>query len=109
LKRLSDIEKEIRDCEITSLKLNWSNQKNIEIKFLKNKSEICLIIEGAQELDLFEDEFESYYISHVKCLIDDENLVWLSLDPYDERIDEIEERDNFKIQFKNYKIKITEK
>ncbi|MEL7122546.1 MAG: hypothetical protein AAFO07_24080, partial [Bacteroidota bacterium] len=57
------------------------------------------------EFDIIESEFHSYHISHIKCLILDDNKIVLSLDPYDENITAIEERDNFKIGFKRFKLK----
>lgn len=108
LKRTHEIEQKIRDAQIISLNIIWNNQRNIVINFLKGNLKIQLILEGATEFDIVENEFDSYYIGNLKCVLDDENFIWLSLDPYDEQINEIEERDNFKIKFKSYKMEITE-
>lgn len=109
MKRHSEIESQIRDCQIRNLYLDWANQHDLQIEFLKGNKLIRLKLEEVSEFELFEDEFESYYISHLKCLVLDNNEFILSLDPYDERINEIDERDNFKIKFKAYKIEIEEK
>ena len=109
MKRHSEIESHIRDCQIRHLHLDWINGHSLQIEFFKNNKLILLKLDGVSEFEFFEDEFESYHISHLKCLVLDNNKFILSLDPFDERINEIDERDNFTVKFQKYKIEVKEK
>ena len=104
MKRLSELAVEIRDCQLNNLKLNWVDSPMLEIVLLRDRQVLKIILEGVSRFIVFEDEFESHCISHIKCLIDEEGFIWISLDPFDERVNEIEESDNFVIKFKNYTI-----
>ncbi|MCX2745516.1 hypothetical protein OO013_16670 [Mangrovivirga sp. M17] len=84
---------------------NSSNQNKLEITLLKDGSEFTLIIQNPLIFEFFENDFNSQYISHVKCLLDNNNYIWISFDPYDELINDIEERDNFNIKFSEFEIK----
>lgn len=106
MKRLTDITVKIRDCQIANLKIDWCNNTNVEIIFKKGNSKFRLVLVEVQILDILENEFEPYQISHIKCLRGNDNWIWISLDPFDERIDEIEERDKFKMKFKTYSFEI---
>lgn len=116
MKRLIEIESKIRDSEIVEFHMNWNfwktdffnQEESVSIKLIKGNSLQILKIKGLDVLDLYESDFNSQYIGHVKCFLDNENKIWLVLDPFDERIEEIEERDNFKIRFKEYELEISE-
>lgn len=111
MERLFEIESKIRDSEIIGLNIIWSNWLNnskiskdgIIINFVKNQETIKAILQGIKNLEIYEDDFESQCISHVKCLKSENGLTWLVLDPYEEN-DIIDEKDNFKICFESIKI-----
>jgi len=116
LKRLIEIESKIRDSQIVDFYMNWNrwekksvNQDaNISIQFVKRNIVLVLKLKGLKTIDIYEDEFNSQHIGHLKCLMDENEMIWLILDPYDERINEVEERDNFKLCFKEYELEIKE-
>ncbi|ANQ51835.2 hypothetical protein MY04_4500 [Flammeovirga sp. MY04] len=116
MKRLSEIESKIRDSEVVEFHMDWkiwktdsfNQEESILIKFIKDKYLLILNLKGLEVIDLYESEFNSQYIENIKCFIDKENKIWFVLDPFDERIEEIEERDNFIIRCKEYELEINE-
>jgi hypothetical protein len=112
LKRVEEIA--LRDCRILNFSLTWGDFVSQQIRhakltlgFASPKGEkLLLIISKLESIDFYENEVTSYHIGHIKCLIDENEVIWLCLDPYDEHIMFIEEKDNFKFSFKSYELVI---
>ena len=112
MKRLTELENILRDKQLIKVELqleyfsttdnNSIDQLNLHI--LKNdKSKIILVLSKIKRLELNLESFSSHYIEVIKCLQNEKSII-ISLDPFDERIEEIENKDNFIIEFLEYKV-----
>ncbi len=112
--RIFEIESVIRDSKQVSLEIQYPQfskdiQKESVVKLTFEKFEkelIELVLFNPSEVDLLDDRFGGEYISHIKAFQTDDGIE-ISFDPYDERIDKIEDRDNY--VFKSYSYEITSK
>ena len=111
-RRRADIENQIRDSQIHKLEIQFENyvdslisENSIKISFLTNDLEVIeLSLVNPKSLAMYDDQINGHYITHIKVLENEESFQ-VCLDPYDERIKEIQEQDNF--VFKSQKIKIS--
>ncbi|MFI2741747.1 hypothetical protein ACG2LH_03325 [Zhouia sp. PK063] len=106
MERIFDLEREIRDSLLIniSIKLDFFSivEKCILLTFRRSDESLFKVsFLNPIQFDYFEDDFSSCYIGHLKCLQTEDNIQ-ISLDPFDERINEITEEDNFKIICENY-------
>ncbi|GAB3537038.1 hypothetical protein [Photobacterium alginatilyticum] len=110
MRRLVDLENTLRNAELLSVVFkyerytkNIKQESSVEISLVKfEKQVINLRLTGVQKVDLC-DDYMCSSISHVKA-IEDGNTISISLDPYKEDIDYIDERDNFIFSFTEYQL-----
>jgi hypothetical protein len=110
--RVYEVESMIRDTEIHKIEFQYEYytskervEKAIILCFRASEDELLeLILIDPRNLDLFDDEFGSASISHIKAF-SSHNSFEVSLDPYDERIEEIQENDNYVFQSTSYEIR----
>jgi hypothetical protein len=100
MNRIPEIEVALRDTKIVSICLEYEfYSKSVK----RNNSAVILFERFKKELlelklidlvliNMYED-FGSLYVSHIKAIDFGTNIA-ICLDPYNERINEIEERDN---------------
>ena len=113
LKRISEIESTLRDSRRDKIEIQFPQFTNdnlikgeLKLTFTKfGKELIELILVEPEKIDLY-DDIEEDYISHVKAFETKDGME-ISLDPYDESIEAIEDRDNYVFRFKGYKIRKT--
>ncbi len=111
MERITELEKELGDTQLNKIEIllhdnpiSNSGEKGISIQFSRNdNSEFKLLLMNPSRFDYYEDNFSGQYIGTIKCFLVD-GIVQISLDPYDERIDSITEKDNFNIFCREYKI-----
>jgi len=114
LTRISDVESIIRDSMFHKIEFqfeHYSSEKQIEsaikLIFIKfDKELIELILVKPMKYVLFDDEFGSQCISHIKVFKSARGFE-ISFDPYDERVSEIQERDNYIFHSKSYEVNVT--
>jgi len=84
----------IRDSFISEIKhaYDWTGNHIAHLTFMKNEERFYLQLSDVKSFYVFED-FDSKYISQCKVL-DLEDGIYVSLDPYDESL-AVDERDNF--------------
>lgn len=96
------------DSQIIGFEINYSdyldNRKNIKISVQKNSNTKTVEFYYVKKLIFVEEEFHQYYIEDMKCIKLKNELIYLCLDPYDGRLNKIEEEDNFVITFEEFKI-----
>ena len=110
MRRIPELEKTIRDAQIIGIQINMEysskesqQEKQISLHFARtDSSEFKVILTNPSSIDYIED-FSSQWIGTIKCF-DVGNKVQISLDPYDENIDQIADNDNFKISCDQYEI-----
>ncbi len=93
-KDMNELAAIIRDSFISEIKLayDWTGRHIAALTLMKNEEKIYLRLSGVRSFYVFE-EFEAKYISQCKVL-DLENGIYVSLDPYDESLI-VDERDNY--------------
>ena len=114
LTRIFEVESVIRDSIFHKIEFQfeyYSSEKQIEnaikFSFIKfDKELIELVLVKPSKVDLFDDNLGSQCISHIKAFRNASGFE-ISFDPYDERIEEIQERDNYVFQSKSYEIHTT--
>lgn len=113
MKRVIELETVLRDSILVSLTLEYEyysktvKQENFaKLKFIRFETEII-------ELELFDilesdicSDFSGLCISHIKAF-NQNGGVRLSLDPYDERVNDIEEKDNFVFTASRYQLNVS--
>ena len=113
--RACNIETSIRDSKQDKIEILYSQFSNdiftegrVKLTFTKFEKELIeLILIAPTIINLFDDdEFIGHYIENIKAFENGDGLE-ISLDPYDERIDEIEDRDNYVFKSKGYEIYTT--
>ncbi len=113
-KRIEEIESLIRDSKQRKVEITFSEFSNdvltesvIKITFMKFEKELIeLVLFKPSKIYIFDDDLNEDYISHIKAL-ENANGIEISLDPYDEKIDKIEDRDNYVFHAKSYEIGTT--
>ena len=113
-KRIVEIESLIRDSKQCKLEINYSEfskdtfiESVVKLTFTKHEKELIeLVLYSPSKVGVFDDDVGGEYISHVKAF-ESVDGIEISLDPYDERIDEIEDRDNYVFRSKSYDISAT--
>lgn len=113
-KRIEEIESVIRDSKQRKVEITFSEFSNdiltesvLKITFIKFEKEIIeLVLYRPSKINIFDDDLNEDYISHIKAF-ENANGIEISLDPYDERIDKIEDRDNYVFHAKSYEISAT--
>ncbi len=103
MKDCNELAKRIRDSQLVSIEIDYSINV-VSITFSKQSQEISLQLIGVISMEIFDDAINFEYVSHLKCLVDTANKFWLSLDPYDEEVDVIEDKDNYVFCFEDYNI-----
>lgn len=114
LKRIPEIESAIRDsiqCKIEVQYSQFSNEtytgSTVKLTFTKFEKELIeLVLFTPTSIEWFDEGVEGECISHIKAFKNDGG-VEISLDPYDERVGEIEDRDNYVFKAKDYEINAT--
>jgi hypothetical protein len=115
LKRAPNIEIAILDSRQHKIEIQYSQfsndvftERTVKLTFKKFEKELIeLILIAPTKIYLFDDdEFGEGYIENIKAFENGDGLE-ISLDPYDERIDEIEDRDNYVFKSKGYEIHTT--
>lgn len=110
MESLNKLQGLIRDSFCTEITLQYENKENdnrirLEIKFRKDEKTIMLTLHNPKIIDIFDNSPESNCISHLKWIKENEKSYWLVLDPLDENINEIEEADNYKVNYESHSIK----
>lgn len=77
---------------------------NLELIFLKNNESFKVILFDIREFLIIDNSIEQEFIGEIKGFLENSNSFWLSLDPYDERINQIQEKDNYVFNFKKFDI-----
>ena len=111
LKRLFEIESIVRDSRQHKIEIVFSEFSNeiftetlVKLTFKKYEKELIeLVLESPTKIEIFDDIPDGDYISHIKAFENDDGIE-ISLDPFDERIEGIEDRDNYVFKCKRYEI-----
>lgn len=112
MKREVELEVALRDSILVYLSIEYEyyskalkQEKSAILRFIRFDRELIeLKLYGISESDIY-DDFSGLCISHVKVLKQNDDL-YISLDPYNERVDVIESKDNFVFKVKSYKLDI---
>ncbi len=115
MERLTDIELAIRDSKQVKIDIqyprfteNTYSKGQLTLTFEKfEKKQIVLTLIEPTLVDLFDNAINDAYISHIKAFEQVDGCT-ISLDPHDEAINEIEDRDNYVFQSKAYAITTTD-
>jgi hypothetical protein len=114
VKRLTEVEAMLRDCQFVSMACDYEyfSDKVKQVSLIRMSLQkfdqhiVKLELIEPLEIDLF-DDFTHSYISHVKAFSMSGQFV-LSLDPYDEADDFIDDKDNYVFKAKSYRLYSTE-
>ncbi len=114
MNRASEIELALRDSILVSVSIEYEyyseflkQPNSIEMKFIRHEKEVIeLKLFDVRETDIY-DDFTGSCISHIKAFSKNESVT-LSLDPFDERVDAIEEKDNFVFTAKEYRLNVSQ-
>ncbi|WP_444945623.1 hypothetical protein ACJJIP_16510 [Microbulbifer sp. VTAC004] len=114
MKRVREIEIALRDSILVSLSIEYEyysellkQGNSVNMKFIRFDEEIIeLQLLNVLEAD-FCDDYSGVCVSHIKALSQNDRIT-LSLDPYDERVDAIEQKDNFVLTAKQYYINVSQ-
>ena len=111
--RKFDDQDTIRDSRFLKLKIVYSSygkdeskntNSNVTIEFEKNEKElIILTIFKVTKLDFFEETLDQVYVENIKITESNKGITFC-FDPYDERSDTIDDRDNCVIEGESYEI-----
>ena len=108
MERIAELETSLRDSILVALSIEYeyhtarSSQANsIRLKFVRLDREIIeLHLINVRHTDIV-DDYSGVCVSHIKAFSTEEGVL-LSLDPFDERVPHIDERDNFIFAAKAY-------
>ena len=113
-KRLLQVESAIRDSKISKIEFQFEHftdssysENCIKISFNKSDKEyIELTLLNPQAIALLDKNFDSHYIDLIK-VFKSENGFEISLNPYDERIEGVQDEDNYIFKSLDFKIQTT--
>lgn len=111
MNRISDLESAIIDKRLVGLSLEHFggtpydyNSTSITLHLIDNHKKVTIVkILDCNKLDWFDEELLCSYISDIKCLYKNQNVI-IVLDPYDSRISSLTDEDNMIIVGKSYVI-----
>lgn len=79
-------------------------EASVYIRLVKFDKHYLLRLIGLVKCDIFDDDISSWHMSQMKCFKDENQFLWLSLDPFDEFTNKILEADNCNFGFVNFEI-----
>ncbi|GLR18229.1 hypothetical protein [Portibacter lacus] len=95
----------IRDSKLIEMSIQYDEENsNIKLKLVKNNELINVNLFDIREFQIFDASIKQEYIGQIKGFLEDSNSYWLSLDPYDERVNELQDKDNYVFNFNSYEI-----
>ena len=95
----------IRDSKLCEVVICYQKGKSkVILKLSKNNKPNNVILKGIKEIIIFDDSVQQEYIGMTKGIQESPNSYWLSLDPYNDRVNQIEEKDNYVFKFTEFQI-----
>lgn len=105
MSEINELVSTIRDSKLIEMTIQYLEQiSNLELIFLKNNESFKVILFDIREFLIIDNSIEQEFIGEIKGFLENSNSFWLSLDPYDERINQIQEKDNYVFNFKKFDI-----
>ena len=93
----------IRDSRLIKIDVDYL-KSIVNMTFEKNDVTFNLNLKDISKVDVFDDKIHLEYVSNVKFFKDEKNQYLLSLDPFNESLNQIQEEDNYVFAFKKYSL-----
>lgn len=95
----------IRDSELVEMRFRFKLENSvIELDLQKENTSFKISLNGIRQVAIIDETIQQECIGQIKGKKIDSNNYWISLDPYDEKNETIEERDNYVFKFSNFEI-----